>query len=52
MIWTVWAWSLMQFNFVLTASTARKQNVATTRDATRQHTKEFDLFYLFDIKIC
>ncbi|CBY39217.1 unnamed protein product [Oikopleura dioica] len=40
MIWTVWAWSLMQFNFVLTASTARKQNVATTRDATRKHTKE------------
>ena len=44
MIWTVWAWSLMQFNFVLTASTARKQNVATTRDATRKHTKEFVLF--------
>lgn len=40
MIWTVWAWSLMQFNFVLTASTARKQNVATTRDQTRVHTRE------------
>ena len=40
MIWSVWAWSLMQFNFVLTASTARKQDVATTSDNTRRDTEQ------------
>jgi len=35
MIWSVWAWSLLQFNLVLTASTSRKNNVATTAANTK-----------------
>lgn len=39
MIWSVWAWSLLQFTLVLTASTSKKDTVATTTDSTREEFK-------------
>ena len=40
MIWSVWTWSLLQFTLVLTASTAKKRNIATTSDQTKADFKQ------------
>ena len=39
MIWSVWTWSLLQFTLVLTASTAKKRNIATTSAQTHEEFK-------------
>ena len=35
LIWAVWAWSLLQFTMVLTASAGKKRCPATTSDETK-----------------